>query len=334
MWKHRVQKPKASASNRSNISTKKNSQLVASSWNDREPPAPPLPLSVSLCGLVANAEAVHDRLGLSTCIDIATAPQLPSGRGDKRAQWKRLERSTAFTLLNRKDHVLALAQVEASIEEITRILGATTDHSHAASMTGLYDDGFIAGSVAYVQRPRDFQEDQEYHHLAVKATNFVHSRLLGKNEQWCYAEILRRHVDGNSFTLTQGSLTTQQALSMPARSALKGTSQRVAQLRNVSAAYSVERQPGSHSLQVVFHAAYTLQPSKLDESFFDVRGIYWDIQVRSSPNINGVQTGGIHWETKSQASSQTGGVHWETNVQVSSKTGGVYWETNEASGVH
>uniref|UniRef100_A0AAV1TJ14 FYVE-type domain-containing protein n=1 Tax=Peronospora matthiolae TaxID=2874970 RepID=A0AAV1TJ14_9STRA len=267
MWKRRDLKKTSSYRS---ASTKKNSELVASSWNDREPPAPPLPLSVSLCGLVANAEALHGRLDFATFVDIANSPQLPSSGRDKKTQWKHLERSTAFTLLNRKDQVLALAQVDASVEEITRILGATTDHSHAASMTGLYGDNFIAGSVAYVQRPRAFQEDQEYHHLAVKTTNFVHSRMLGKNEQWCFAEIMRRNADGNSFTLTQGSLSTQQAYSMPARSALKGTSQRVAQLRNVSAAYLVERQPGSHSLRVVYHAAFKVEPTKLEDAFHDV----------------------------------------------------------------
>ncbi|KAG3184907.1 hypothetical protein PC128_g13550, partial [Phytophthora cactorum] len=96
-------------------------------------------------------------------------------------QWKRVERSTVFTLLKRDDEVLAQARLDASIEEVASVLGATTDQLHAATMEGLYDDAFIAGSVAYVERPHE--NDQEFKQLAVKTSNFVHSKILGKNEQ-------------------------------------------------------------------------------------------------------------------------------------------------------
>ncbi|ETK84259.1 hypothetical protein L915_10773 [Phytophthora nicotianae] len=239
----------------SSVSSSSSTDSVASSWSDGEPPAPPFPLAIALRDVMADAEALHDRVDFATYIDIAESPRLPLCR-DGREQWKRLERSSTFTLLKREDEVLALARLDASVEEVAKILGGTTDPMHAAAMKALYGDSFIAGSVAYIQRPRPYEEDQVYQQLAVKSSNFVHSDMLGNNEQWCFAEILRCKSDGDSFTLTQGSLSSQQAHSLPARSALKDSSRRVAQLRDVTAAYLVERMPGSHGLRVVFHAIH------------------------------------------------------------------------------
>ncbi|KAF1783406.1 hypothetical protein GQ600_17965 [Phytophthora cactorum] len=209
-----------------------------SAWNNGEPPAPPLSLSIALRGLMAGAEALHDGVDFANFVNIAGSPQLPFFRNDQ-TQWKRVERSTVFTLLKRDDEVLAQARLDASIEEVASVLGATTDQLHAATMEGLYDDAFIAGSVAYVERPHE--NDQEFKQLAVKTSNFVHSKILGKNEQWCFGETLRSKPEGDSFTITQSSLEADQSQSLPARLALKDTKRRVAQLRDVSTAYLVER---------------------------------------------------------------------------------------------
>ncbi|KAG7381083.1 hypothetical protein PHYPSEUDO_006458 [Phytophthora pseudosyringae] len=224
-------------------------ESVASSWGEGEAPPPPLPLSAALRDFVAEAEALHDRGDFASFISIAESPRLPYFR-DGQAQWKRVERSPTYTLLKRESEVLALARLDASVEEVASILGATTDQLHASTMRGLYGDAFITGSVAYVLRPRGDQQ------VTVKATSFVHSDMLGKNEQWCVAESLRCQPDGDSFTLTQASLSAPQARSLPARSALQGSSRRVAQLRGVTAAYFVERLPGTHGLRVVFHALH------------------------------------------------------------------------------
>eukprot|EP00644_Phytophthora_capsici_P000849 jgi/Phyca11/109154/e_gw1.16.590.1 len=174
-----------------------------SSWSDGEPPAPPPPLSITLRGLMAEAESLHDRVDFATFINIAESPHLQS-------QWKRVEQSSAFTLLKREDEVLALARLDASVEEVVSALGATTDELHTASMKSLYGDAFISGSVAYVHRPQPYEDNAVYQQLAVKTSSFVHTGFLGKNEQWCYAETLRRNPDDRSFKLTQGSLPTTE----------------------------------------------------------------------------------------------------------------------------
>ncbi|KAG2770350.1 hypothetical protein Pcac1_g18444 [Phytophthora cactorum] len=224
-----------------------------SAWNNGEPPAPPLSLSIALRGLMAGAEALHDGVDFANFVNIAGSPQLPFFRNDQ-TQWKRVERSTVFTLLKRDDEVLAQARLDASIEEVASVLGATTDQLHAATMEGLYDDAFIAGSVAYVERPHE--NDQEFKQLAVKTSNFVHSKILGKNEQWCFGETLRSKPEGDSFTITQSSLEADQSQSLPARLALKDTKRRVAQLRDVSTAYLVERTTDTQRLRITFHALY------------------------------------------------------------------------------
>ncbi|GMF42166.1 unnamed protein product [Phytophthora fragariaefolia] len=240
-------------------------ELVAGSWSDGEPPVPPLPLSIALRDLVADAEALHDRLDFATFVDVAECPQLPSYR-DGQSQWKRVEKSATFTLLKRDDEVLALARLDASVEEVASILAPTTDPVHAAAMRGLYGDAFIAGTVAYVQRPGTLDDDRVRQHLAVKTTSFVHSELLGKNEQWCFAENFRCKPNGDSFTLTQGSLSASQEHALPARSALKDRANRVAQLRGVTAAYLVERLPGNHGIRVVFHAIHKLDSFREEEN--------------------------------------------------------------------
>ncbi|KAL3656630.1 hypothetical protein V7S43_018535 [Phytophthora oleae] len=237
-------------------------ESVVNSWMGGEPPSPPLPFSIAMRSLMADAEARHDRLDFATFVDIAESPRLPNYR-DGQAQWKRVERSSTFTLLKREGEVLALARLDASVEEVASILSATTDQLHASTMKGLYGDSFIAGSVAYVERPNAFEDDRVSPQLTVKTCSFVHSDMLGKNEQWCFAETFRFKSKDNSFTLTQGSLSAQQAHSLPARLALKESSRRVAQLRDVTAAYLVEQMPGSHGLRVIFHAIY--QPDNESE---------------------------------------------------------------------
>ncbi|KAG3082072.1 hypothetical protein PI124_g19080 [Phytophthora idaei] len=214
----------------SSASSSSTADSVASAWSDGEPQGPPLPLAIALRDLMADAEALHDRLDFATFIDIAESPQLPLFR-DGQPQWKRVERSSTFTLLKRENEVLALARLDASVEEVAKILGPTTDQMHDATMKGIYGDSFISGSVAYVQRPRPYEDEQAYQQLSVKTSNFVHSDMLG-------------------------SLSAQLAHSLPARSALKDSSRRVAQLRDVTAAYLVERMPGNHGLRVAFHAIH------------------------------------------------------------------------------
>ncbi|KAK1938855.1 hypothetical protein P3T76_008930 [Phytophthora citrophthora] len=211
---------------------------------------------------MADAEALHDRLEFATFVGIAESPRLPNYR-DGQAQWKRVERSSTFTLLKREDEVLALVRLDASVEEVASILTATTDQLHNSAMKGLYGDSFISGSVAYVERANVVGHERICPQLTVKTTSFVHSDMLGKNEQWCFAETLRFKSKDNSFTLTQGSLSAQQAHSLPACSAQNDGSKRVAQLRDVTAAYLVEQMPGSHGLRVVFHAIY--QPDSENE---------------------------------------------------------------------
>ncbi|KAL3656629.1 hypothetical protein V7S43_018534 [Phytophthora oleae] len=223
-----------------------------SSWSDGEPRAPPLPLSIFLRGLMAEAEALHDRVDFATFINIAETRHLQDGQ----LQWKCVERSPTFTMLKREEEVLALARLDASVEEVVSALGATTDELHTATMKSLYGDTFISGSVAYVHRPHAYEDNAVYQQLTVKTSSFVHSGFFGKNEQWCYAETLRRNPDDRSFKLTQGSLPAYEAQSLPARQAIDDNKRRVAQLRDVTAALLVERVSQGPRLRVTFHALH------------------------------------------------------------------------------
>ncbi|KAF1786730.1 hypothetical protein GQ600_15805 [Phytophthora cactorum] len=50
---------------------------------------------------------------------------------------------------------------------------------HVATTKGKHGDSFISGSVTYVQRPRPYEDEQAYHQVTVKTSNFVHSDMLG-----------------------------------------------------------------------------------------------------------------------------------------------------------
>ncbi|RLN59488.1 hypothetical protein BBJ28_00016234 [Nothophytophthora sp. Chile5] len=250
---------------------------VPNSREDDGPPPPPLPLSISLHGLVAEAEAQHDRVDFGALVEMAESPTLPlAGRGNQR--WKRVESSTAFSLFKRDGEVLALSRVQASVEEVASILGATTDTTHAAAMGGLYSKAFIAGSVAYVERPQTSGTTEQVHqHLAVKTSSFVHSDLLGKNEQWCFAELFRRKPELDGFMITQGSLLARQARLLPARLAIQDSTRRVAQLRGVTAAYLVERLPRNRGLRIVFHARFN--PNEDEAGVDEGRGGLEEVNV-------------------------------------------------------
>ncbi|RLN72272.1 hypothetical protein BBJ28_00020053 [Nothophytophthora sp. Chile5] len=246
------------------------------SRDDGGPPPPPLPLSIALHGLVAEAEAQHDRVDFGALVEMAESPILPlAGRGSQR--WKRVESSTAFSLFKRDGEVLALSRVQASVEEVANILGATTDTTHATAMGGLYDKAFIAGSVAYVERPQTNGDDKVHQHLAVKTSSFVHSDLLGKNEQWCFAELFRRKPELDGFMVTQGTLLARQARLLPARLAVHDSTRRVAQLRGVTAAYLVERLQRNQGLRIVFHARFN--PNEDETEFANGRGSLEEVNV-------------------------------------------------------
>ncbi|POM75900.1 Hypothetical protein PHPALM_6932 [Phytophthora palmivora] len=220
-----------------------------SSAIDEGPLVPPLPLLITLRDLLAEAEASHDQVDFATFINIAESPHLQHGQ----AQWKCIERSPTFTLLKHEDEVLAQACLDATAEEVVSALGATTDELHVATMKGLYGDAFIAGSVPFVHRPQTYEDNPVYHQLEVKTSSFVHSGFFGKNEQWCYAEMLRSNPESGNFKLTQGSLPDHEAQSLPARAALKNN-KRVAQLGNVTAAFMIDRVSDGHNLRITFHA--------------------------------------------------------------------------------
>ncbi|KAF4314933.1 hypothetical protein BBO99_00009748 [Phytophthora kernoviae] len=188
----------------------KESESAPSYWNDGEPPAPPLQLSIALHDLMAEAEALHDRVDFAGFVDLVESPRIPIPC-DGQQQWKRAERSATFSLLKRNDEVLAFALLDATAEEVASILCSTAEKTYCASMNGLYQDTFISGSIPYVQRSHNNQEDGMHQQLAVKTSNFVRPDVLSKNEQWCFAELFRRKSQGDSFTLVQGSLSAEQA---------------------------------------------------------------------------------------------------------------------------
>lgn len=137
--------------------------------------------------------------------------------------------------------VLCSGDVAASPEEVAAVLHATSEKAFEARMRALYGDAFIFGSlersVAPPPRVEGGEDDWPVPHVAVKTISLVASDVLGKNEQWCFLELLHSHgregEDSQGVTLSMGSL--------PPHEVVKGRlpASRVCQLHNLTAAYFV-----------------------------------------------------------------------------------------------
>jgi hypothetical protein len=177
-------------------------------------------------------------------------------------------RSTASEQHDFRPEVLCAGRLDASLDEVARILCPSSEADHNAVMRDLYAKNFIFGSIEHkvkcVQRHNVIAEQAivDGEQLAVKTSSFVHTSLFGHNEQWCYLDFFQRKPERDGFTISQCALRPHEAT--PGR--IKASHARVHQLHGLSAAYLVNQLPGRSSLRVVFHSWFDPIPPSSDSS--------------------------------------------------------------------
>ncbi|KAG1705768.1 hypothetical protein DVH05_003518 [Phytophthora capsici] len=179
--------------------------------------------------------------------------------------WQTIETVNRFSIFRRHDtarptrrtvqrephtEVLCAGRLDASLDEVTRILCPDSEAEHNATMRGLYDKNFIFGTIdrcnGYWNTDADTTDGEQ---LAVKTISFVHTKPFGHNEQWCYLDFFQRNSERDGFTISQRSLRPDE--STPGRVA--GDHARVHQLHRLAASYLVVQLPDRKGLHIVFH---------------------------------------------------------------------------------
>jgi hypothetical protein len=173
--------------------------------------------------------------------------------------------------------VLVVGEVACSPQELASVLCVTDESSLNSSMRALHGGKFIYGSVVHVVGPQQLQQHlqqqsqqhslplSEGDHLAVKTSCFARSRMLGKNEEWCFLELFQRHRRdagaSSDFTVVQLSMRECELAAGKAE-----PNRRVEQLQGVSAVIRVEQiaakpakrgRTASPAVRVTFHALYS-----------------------------------------------------------------------------
>lgn len=167
--------------------------------------------------------------------------------------------------------VLSVGGIACSPQELVSVLCARDESEYNAAMKALYGSQFIYGSVVQMLEGRQSQGViPDSHQLAVRTSCFTRSRMLARNEQWCFLEYFQPTTDylTNSMgapDISQGFSVSLVSLSEHELAAGKATGGRVDQLDGVTAllvvdtvpAVSKDRSDGNGTkLRVMFHALY------------------------------------------------------------------------------
>ncbi|KAL3659096.1 hypothetical protein V7S43_015980 [Phytophthora oleae] len=149
-----------------------------------------------------------------------------------------------------RTEVLCVGRLDASLDEVIRILCPDSEAEHNATMRGLYDKNFIFGTIDRSNRYWKSECDAvDGEQLSLKTSSFVHTKPFGHNEQWCYLDFFQRNAERDGFTISQRCLRPDK--STPGRVA--GGHARVHQLHRLAASYLVVQLPDRRGLHVVFH---------------------------------------------------------------------------------
>ncbi|OWZ21452.1 hypothetical protein PHMEG_0004010 [Phytophthora megakarya] len=144
--------------------------------------------------------------------------------------------------------VLTVGDIACSPQELVSVLCSHDENDYNSAMKGLYGNQFIYGSVVHVL---DHDEIPKNHKIVVRTGCFARSRLLARNEQWCFLEYFQPSSDeGFSVSL----------LSLPERELAAGKviGNRVDQLDNISALLVVDSIPTEsndypNKVRIIFH---------------------------------------------------------------------------------
>ncbi|KAK1938907.1 hypothetical protein P3T76_008982 [Phytophthora citrophthora] len=206
--------------------------------------------------LLSDRELFRRARNVHTNTDFNAIAAIEDGRA-----WQVIETVDRFSILRRHDsqrrtlqrephtEVLCAGRLDASLDEVTRILCPDSEAEHNATMRGLYDKNFIFGTIDRCWNADTDTDATDGEQLALKTSSFVHTKPFGHNEQWCYLDFFQRNPERDGFTISQRSLRSDE--STPGRVA--GDHARVHQLHRLAASYLVVQLPDRKGLRVVFH---------------------------------------------------------------------------------
>ncbi|KAF1313610.1 hypothetical protein FI667_g17173, partial [Globisporangium splendens] len=197
----------------------------------------------------------------SAKIDFETLTNLRVNRWTRKATYSAF---TVFTMNSpsREDQQaqVLVAGDDCSLEEAISVLSPTNERELNATMKGLYRKEFIYGSIVHVVSPTESMPEETTHArqgkfsgglVVVKTGTFVHSQLFSRNEEWCFVEANERSSCGDAFRLTQSTIGAAEI-----GVGRVAAHSRVDQLRDVTTAFLVEKQPNNRSVQLFFHGKF------------------------------------------------------------------------------
>ncbi|KAK1938917.1 hypothetical protein P3T76_008992 [Phytophthora citrophthora] len=126
-------------------------------------------------------------------------------------------------------------------------------------MKGIYDKQFIYGSIVHFLDGKEAQQQllwmPESHQLAVKTGCFTRSKLLARNEQWCFLE----YFQPTSSDSSEGFSVALLSLPEKELTAGKAIGKRVDQLNGITALLVVDPVPDNDSVKVrvMFHVIHS-----------------------------------------------------------------------------
>ncbi|KAL4159416.1 hypothetical protein PRNP1_005176 [Phytophthora ramorum] len=167
--------------------------------------------------------------------------------------------------------VLSVGSIACSPQELVSVLCSRDESDYNAAMKGLYGSQFIYGSIVHVvdsTQPQGQPAELPLgHQLAVRTGCFTRSRMLARNEQWCFVEYFQPTSDTVQSTVepdtSQGFSVSLLSLPEQELAAGKAVGGRVDQLDGVNALLVVDTVPSSEenedsgNVRVMFHALYT-----------------------------------------------------------------------------
>ncbi|OWZ12700.1 hypothetical protein PHMEG_00014098 [Phytophthora megakarya] len=179
--------------------------------------------------------------------------------------WKRVKTFDSFDIFQRQVaekknaiglDLMCVGRVDASLEEISRVLRSRSEVEHNTAMAGLYAKDFIFGSYEReVSCDRDQPEqindddtiDETLEHLSVKTTSFARTALFARNAQWCYFSYFQRNKESDGFTISKRALPASE----PTPGRIVEKNNRVDQLHGLNASYLVDKPSSGKGLRVV-----------------------------------------------------------------------------------
>jgi hypothetical protein len=143
--------------------------------------------------------------------------------------------------------VLSVGDIACSPQELASVLCSRNESDYNAAMKGLYGGQFIYGSIVHVAEGSAVVPAG--HQLAVRTGCFARSRLLARNEQWCFLEYFQPTHEADKQTTkpdtSQGFSVSLLSLPEQELAVGKAVGGRVDQLDGVTALLVVDVVPGS-----------------------------------------------------------------------------------------